>query len=200
MVVRGEDTGIGSQEVQVTVDPERLADAGVSLSQVSNALRGNSATLPAGAITEAGRTFPVRTTNSYASLQEIRDLVVGFTGEAGPVRAQGELSQTAGPDSQAAPPSRPVLLSDVADVSLGSGVASSISRTTVKPRARLGDVKEPQADTVSGTSGLLQVADRPRGLGAARRPGAARAGPGRGRRARAVGPPDPRRQRPGQLR
>jgi HAE1 family hydrophobic/amphiphilic exporter-1 len=153
-----EVTGIASREVQVTVDPTLLSDSGVSLSQVSNALRGNSATLPAGAITEAGRTFPVRTTNSYASLQEIRDLVVGFAGESGPPLTQG------GPDSEAAPPSRPILLSEIADVSLGSGVSSSVSRTNGEPSVGIGIVKEPEANTVDVTSGVLEILETIQGL------------------------------------
>jgi len=153
-----EVTGIASREVQVTVDPTLLSDSGISLSQVANALRSNSATLPAGAITEAGRTFPVRTTNSYTSLQEIRDLVVGFAGESGARIAQGA------PDSEAVPPSGPILLSDVADVSLGSGVSSSISRTNGKRSVGIGIVKEPDANTVDVTSGVLQVLETIQGL------------------------------------
>ena len=153
-----EVTGIASPEVQVTVDPTLLSDSGVSLSQVSNALRGNSATLPAGAITEAGRTFPVRTTNSYASLQEIRDLVVGFAGESGPTLAQGVS------DSEVGSPSRPILLSEVAEVSLGSGVSSSVSRTNGKPSVGIGIVKEPDANTVDVTSGVLEVLETIQGL------------------------------------
>lgn len=67
-------------QVLVTVDPDRLAAAGISLFQISQALEENNITFPAGTITEDGQTYPIRTTHSYNSLDEIRDLVVGFPG------------------------------------------------------------------------------------------------------------------------
>ena len=62
------------------MDPDRLAAAGISLFQISQALEENNITFPAGTITEDGQTYPIRTTHSYDSLDEIRDLVVGFPG------------------------------------------------------------------------------------------------------------------------
>ena len=135
-----------SRRVLITADPARLSDMGISLSQVTNALRNNSVTVPAGAIIEEGRTFPVRTTYSVASLDDLRSLVVGFSRPAGP----GE--------------GRPVLLSDVADVSMGAGAASSISRTNGKPSLGIAVVKDPDANTVEVTSGVLGSLDAVQGL------------------------------------
>jgi HAE1 family hydrophobic/amphiphilic exporter-1 len=141
-----------SRRVLITADPARLSDMGISLFQVSNALRNNSVTVPAGAIIEEGRTFPVRTTYSVASLDDLRSLVVGFSRPAG-------AGEAGGPGE-----GRPVLLSDVADVSIGAGAASSISRTNGKPSLGIAVVKDPDANTVGVTSGVLANLDAVQGL------------------------------------
>ena len=145
-------TGGVQRSVQVTVDPSRLLKRGISLFQVSQALRDNNVTAPSGAITEDGQTFPVRTTATYGSIEEIRGLVVGF----------GRMVPSGGPQGtegsgEPAGPTTPVLLSDVADVSLGTGSFSSISRTNRKPSIGIGVLKEPDANTVDVSSGVLEA-------------------------------------------
>jgi HAE1 family hydrophobic/amphiphilic exporter-1 len=143
-------TGGVDEQVLVTVDSDRLSELGISLFQLSSALQDNNVTFPAGAITQEGQTFPVRTTHLYGSLQEIRDLVVGFAGAtafAGPPAAR----QDGG-----APEVRPVLLSEVAEVRLGAGAASSISRTNGRPSLGIAILKVPDANTVQVTKGVLE--------------------------------------------
>ena len=141
-------TGGVDEIVLVTVDPDKLSESGISLFQVSSALQDNNVSFPAGAITQEGRTFPVRTTHTYSSLEELSNLAIGF---AGPPALAGT------PSGQAAtlPERRPVLLSDVADVSLGAGAATSISRTNGRPSLGIGVIKEPDANTVEVTTGIL---------------------------------------------
>ena len=132
-------TGDVRQQVLVTVDPEKLSATGVSLGQVANALRENNVTIPAGSITADGQTFPVRATHTYNSLEEISELLVGFSG----------LSETT--------PSSPILLSDVASVVLGTGGASSISRTNGVPSLGISVLKDPEANTVNVTEDILEA-------------------------------------------
>ena len=136
-----EITGDVRQQVQVTIDPKALTSTGISLVQVSNALRDNNVNVPAGAITADGQTFPVRATHTYNSLEIISSLVVGFSGTPGDV------------------PASPVLLSDVAAVSVGAGTASSISRTNGRPSLGIGVLKDPDANTVDVTEGVLEALD-----------------------------------------
>ena len=87
-----EVAGEVESRVLVTVDPEKLLQSGVSLFQVSQALSDNSITLPAGTITGQGQTFPIKATNSYRSLDDLRDLVVGIPlPGAGASRAAGHV-------------------------------------------------------------------------------------------------------------
>ena len=142
-------TGGVDEQVLVTVDPGRLSEFGISLFQLSSALQDNNVTFPAGAITQEGQTFPVRTTHSYGSLEEIRNLVVGFAG------ASALAGPPAAPQDGTPPEMRPVLLSELAEISLGAGTASSISRTNGRPSLGIGVLKDPDANTVEVTTGVL---------------------------------------------
>lgn len=137
-----EVSGTVDQQVLVTISPEALAEHGLSLGQVAGALQDNSVTLPAGAITEDGQTFPVRTTHTYESLEELRGLVVGFPGLG---------------DTGTSQPPTSVTLADVATVELGAGPASSLSRTNGRPSIGIGVLKAAEANTVEVSD---QIKDR----------------------------------------
>ena len=128
-------TGEVERRVNISVDPERLRASGVTLFQVSSALTENNLSMPAGLIFESGQAVPAKTTHAFSSVDEISELVVGVT-ENGPVR-----------------------LSDVADVRLGPGVSSSISRTNGKPSISVSVVKEADANTVEVSNGVREALD-----------------------------------------
>ena len=139
-------TGDVQQRIQITVDPDRLLERGISLFQVSQALRENNVTFPGGAITSNGQVIPVKTTNTFGSVEELEELVVGFPRAAG------------GPSSQSATP-QPIRLADVAEVQLGSGVARSISRTNGKPSISMSVFKDPDANTLDVTNAVKDALD-----------------------------------------
>ena len=148
-----EVTGDVQRRVLVTVDPDRMMEKGVSLFQISRALRENSITLPGGAITDGSQVLPIKTTNAYESLDELRSLVVGF-----PVGFGGQPGQP-----QAEPPA-PVTLGDVADVSLGTGEVTSISRTNGKRSLGISVIKEPDANTIDVTDAVTEALQNVGGL------------------------------------
>ena len=139
-------SGDVQQRILITVDPDRLLELGISLFQVSQALRENNITFPGGAITSNGQVIPVKTTNTFGSVEELEELVVGF------LRAAG------GPSSQSVAP-QPIRLADVAEVQLGSGVARSISRTNGKPSISLSVFKDPNANTLDVTNAVKDALD-----------------------------------------
>ena len=128
------------RRVAVTVDPDKLAANGLSLLQVSAALSENNLSLPAGLIFDGGQAVIARTTHAFGSVQEIEDLVVGASA-SGPVR-----------------------LSDVADVSLGAGAPTSISRTNGQRSVSVSVVKTPEANTIEVTSAVRDAIDGITGL------------------------------------
>ena len=64
-------------EVRVAVDLERLAQAGVTLGQVTQAIQGQNLNVPGGAVEVGLRRYNLRTSGSYKSLEEIAGTVVG---------------------------------------------------------------------------------------------------------------------------
>ena len=82
-----EVSGEVERRALVSVDLEKASEKGVSLFQISQALRENSITLPGGVISNGGKLLPIKTTNSYSSLEDLRGLVVSspaaFGGHAG---------------------------------------------------------------------------------------------------------------------
>ena len=133
-------SGEVERQVQVAVDPDRMQASGVSLPQVAAALSENNVTLPAGLISGAGNTVPVKTTHTLGSVEDIRGLVVGFS------------------------PVGPVLLGDVAAVILTEGAPSSISRTNGKPAVSVSVVKEAESNTIEVTEAVRAALDGLTGL------------------------------------
>ncbi len=133
------------EQVVITVDTGQLEDFGLSLQMVSEAIRQNNMSIPAGDIENRGKSFPVRTAHEFGSLEEIRNLAIGFEppGAASGAPGGGRSSQ------------RPILLSDVAEVELSTAEASTISRTNGKPSLGIVVVKEANANTPEVTEDVL---------------------------------------------
>jgi HAE1 family hydrophobic/amphiphilic exporter-1 len=140
-----EVAGDVQQQVLITVDPDQLLQRGVSLFQVSQALRENNITFPGGAISSNGQTLPVKTTNVFRSLEELEQLVVGF-----PRAAPGQQGQQAGPP-------QPIRLGEVADIQIGASAARSISRTNGKPSISVSVFKGADANTIDVTTAVEEA-------------------------------------------
>ena len=139
-ILQVQATGEIERRVQITVDADRLAANGVSLFQISNSLRENNVSLPAGAIFEGGQAVLAKTTHTFSSIDDVKNLAVGMS-ESGPVR-----------------------LGDVADVSLGTAAPRSISRTNGKPSVGVTVVKEAEANTIDVTAAVRDALDGLEGL------------------------------------
>ena len=75
-VRRAEVFAVPEPEVRIAIDLERMGRAGVTLGQLEQAIRGENAAIPGGAVDVGLRKFNVRTSGSYESLEEIADTVV----------------------------------------------------------------------------------------------------------------------------
>ena len=139
-ILQVQATGEIERRVQITVDADRLTANGVSLFQISNSLRENNVSLPAGAIFEGGQAVLAKTTHTFSSIDDVKNLAVGMS-ESGPV-----------------------FLGDVAEVSLGTAAPRSISRTNGKPSVGVTVVKEAEANTIDVTSAVRGALDGLEGL------------------------------------
>jgi len=125
-VARVSIEGAAAQQVWVTLNPQALAEYGLTTEQVVTALQENNVSRPSGIIFDSeGRVLPVRTTSRYTSLEDIGSLAVG--------------------SSEAA---SPVLVGDIGQVEMATDPFASISRTNGQPSLAISVVKEADANTV----------------------------------------------------
>jgi len=68
------------REIQVEVDLDKMNAQGISIAQVTQAIRGENLNLPAGRVTEKSQDFLIRTKAEFTSLQEMQDIVVANIG------------------------------------------------------------------------------------------------------------------------
>ncbi|ROR72724.1 efflux RND transporter permease subunit [Bogoriella caseilytica] len=99
--VRGvEVSGLSESHVLIDVDTDELAAQGLSTQNIADALDANGIVIPAGSITEDGRTLDVEVGARLGTAEQIADLPLAT--EAGPIRL-GEVAevteQTAEPGS-----------------------------------------------------------------------------------------------------
>ena len=141
------------ERVVVTVDTDKMEDLGLSMFQVSEAIGSNNVGLPAGNITDGDITYAVRATKELGSLQDIRDLVVGYEQVVVPPAGRSAAIAPAGPRNLQG--QRKVLLSDLATVELSTSKARGISRTQGKPSLNILIIKKPEANTLDVTNAVL---------------------------------------------
>ena len=135
------------EQVNIKADAGKLEDLGLSLSEVAAALANNNISVPAGSIDDGDISYPVRTSHQLGSLQDFRDMVIGFEKDA-----SGMIT------------SRPVRLSDVAQVGFSTEKATLISRTNQKPSLGIVVIKEPDANTVEVTEQVLKSLEETEGI------------------------------------
>ena len=150
-------SGKVDEQVTVTVDTEKLEDLGLTMLQVSTAIGDNNISFAGGDIDQDGANFPIRTTHEFGSLEDIRNLTVGF--ERPLVSASPGV-----PTNTDRRGDRAVRLSDVAEVKFDAAGSNSISRTNGKPSLSLVVLKDPDANTVDVTSAAMIVLDDIEGL------------------------------------
>lgn len=131
------------EQVIIWVDADKLHDLNLSMFQLADAISQNNISLPAGTIDSQGTNYSIRTSNQLGSLQDIRTLNIGF-----------EQTDATFPQPLRSG-SRPITISDVAQVELTTADPPQISRANGKPSLTLIILKEPSANTVEVTEGVL---------------------------------------------
>lgn len=69
------------RQVQVLVDPERLAERGISLAQLRAAIRARNRDISAGDIDSGKRRYLVRTIGRFDDLEDLRQMIIARPGE-----------------------------------------------------------------------------------------------------------------------
>jgi HAE1 family hydrophobic/amphiphilic exporter-1 len=167
-------TGGAERVLQVTLDPAKLAADGISVQQVSGILQANNLTIPVGALAQDGTTVPVSALHHFASVDEVRSLVVGVrTGGSSTVQAQVSAAGVSGPAQGQAPGTGgsgavvaggaaggaaaipvPITLGDIADVSVADVQSTGYARLDAQPAVTVTVSKTTDANTVNVADGV----------------------------------------------
>ncbi len=132
------------REVQVLINPAKLAAFGLPLSAVQQALAANNITFPAGSIEEGRQKIAVRSVGEFTSLKEIEDIVVrDKNGSSRPGQDSGGL----------------VYLRDVATVQEGLKDQDNILRYNGRDAVSISTIKSSDANTVEAADNLRRVVE-----------------------------------------
>ena len=119
--------------------------------------------VPAGAITENGKTLSVQTGTQLGSVNDIASLpliqsraVTGASGQAGASGAAGAAAAAAAAQQAATPPA-PKTIGDVSTVAITDDPTTSISRVDGKPALTIAVTKLPSANTVEVSKGVNAI-------------------------------------------
>lgn len=130
-------TGGREQQVRVQVMPERLAHYGLSLDDVSNAVRGENADIPGGTVQVGAGTFLLRTPGSFDTPKDLEAIAIKRVGD------------------------RPVFLTDVARIVDDFEDRATYSRMNGTPSVTLGVKKRTGANILDVAGGVKRlVAER----------------------------------------
>ena len=142
-------TGLPTERVEITPDEDELADAGVSIQNLSEALESSGLLMAGGTIDEDGRSLSVTTGDQHTSLEEIEDLWVRPSAGADPSAAM--------PGAPPAP--EPVQVGEIAEVDLVTEDTTSIARLDGDPSIALMVMATPDGNTVEISEGVQKVLD-----------------------------------------
>jgi HAE1 family hydrophobic/amphiphilic exporter-1 len=130
-------TGAPIQEVQVVLDPAKLAAIGVTISEVSVAIGQSDVVMSVGTVQKDGATIPVEVFGSVTSVDQIGAIAV--------TAAKGSPT---GPQAAGLVVTSPALIRDLGSVALVSVPADTITRTNGRISIGLQILKAPNANTV----------------------------------------------------
>jgi HAE1 family hydrophobic/amphiphilic exporter-1 len=138
-------TGYSQKRIQVSLDPAKLADAGVSISQIQGVLAANNLILPAGSMPTSDISIPVSAQHEFNSVEEIAGLVVGVKMPT----ADGTVTQPT-----------PVALGQLGTVELVSVQPSGYAQVDGKSALILSVTKTSDGNTVSMVEAAMNRLDQ----------------------------------------
>lgn len=157
-------------EVQVEIDQQKLAQLNLPIDTVIQRLKQENVNVSGGRLEEGSQRYLVRTVNQFASVEEMRDMLVttrsasdngaasaaqqmmaiaARTGSAEAIAAASNVRSSSGGSGSTPAAGMPVRLKDVAEVRQGHKERESVIRLGGKEAVELAIYKEGDANTVS---------------------------------------------------
>ncbi|MEL1264320.1 efflux RND transporter permease subunit [Pseudoxanthomonas putridarboris] len=155
-------------EIQVDIDQRKLAQLGLSLDNVIQRLQQENVNLSGGRLEEGSQRYLVRTVNQFATVEQIREMLLTTASGSGAASSTGDNRQlmtailgSRDPNVLAAlrgngssGGTSPVRLKDVAEVRQGYKEREAVIRTAGREAVELAIYKEGDANTVSTADAL----------------------------------------------
>jgi HAE1 family hydrophobic/amphiphilic exporter-1 len=133
--------GGSEREIHVTVEPQLLARYGLTVSEITQAMRSANASISAGEVDEGKRRYVVRTEGELNRLEDIRKVVLRSSKDP----ATGRLAR--------------VTVDDVAEVTFGFKKPTSSIRVMGKPALAFNAVRETGANVIQTMKGIGEAVD-----------------------------------------
>lgn len=137
------------KQYQVLVDPARMAAYGVSMDELTDAVRAMSQNSDGGVIRDYGNEYVLRGMGRSADLDELGNTLVKMTNSSSADDATASASLSG--SSAIGPVSSPVRLSDVAEVTVGSAPKMGMASIDARPAIILSISKQPSINTLEVT-------------------------------------------------
>jgi HAE1 family hydrophobic/amphiphilic exporter-1 len=147
-VASADVTGGLEKQLLVTLDPDAMNEAGVSVQQIQGVLQANNLTLPSGQLTDGSEKVPVSTTGSLNTVEALEQLVVGARMVAPPAQAGASAEPGAGAAPTPAGVPTPITLGEIATVEEAGVATTGYARTNGNPSLTLTVTKTSAANTV----------------------------------------------------
>ena len=129
------------REMRVVVDPGRMAQYGLTVPQVVNALRAANSSVSAGDVDEGKRRYVVRTEGDLQSLDHVRAVVLRSVEE----EETGRIAR--------------VTVGDIADVTFGYKEAAATIRRMGIPAMAMNAVRETGANVIETMDGIHEAVE-----------------------------------------
>ncbi len=163
-------------EVQVNIDQQKLAQLNLSIDTVIQRLQQENINVSGGRLEEGSQRYLVRTVNQFASIEEMREMLVttrsagndaaasaaqqmaavaASTGSAAAIAAASSVQSASGGGSSMAAGGMAVRLKDIAEVGQGHKEREAIIRLGGREAVELAIYKEGDANTVSTADAIV---------------------------------------------
>ncbi|HET8844900.1 MAG TPA: efflux RND transporter permease subunit, partial [Ktedonobacteraceae bacterium] len=141
-------TGVRNQVITVTLDLKKMKSAGVTETSIKSLLQANNISLPAGQVTDSGQTLTITAGNTFNSLTDLQNLVVGAKTVSPCTQEQiAALGDAARAKCQPVPV--PIKLSEVSNVQETLTPSTSLTRTNGQPSLGVSITKTSNGNTVA---------------------------------------------------
>ncbi|WP_110113512.1 efflux RND transporter permease subunit [Bacillus sp. CGMCC 1.16541] len=93
-------SGGTTQEIQLTIDPQKLTAYGLTLKELQQIIGSENVNLPAGNVTDQSQNFPIRVTGEFSSVEELAALPIPTASGVISLENLGEIKETSADASQ----------------------------------------------------------------------------------------------------